>query len=192
MTLDRLSFLGRLFGGRLPRRGFLGYLFGGAILAGGASLGKAGMAAAADSSGITFSRIGMTVSDLDRAVKFYHEALGFEEVGPRQSIGKALATAFQLDASLDVRFVRRDGIMLELYQFDPSLKPAPHPMNQPGLTNLTMVVDDIGKVADSIRKHGGTVLEKTRMQYGAAPAGADIVFCTDPDGLKIALEKVLR
>lgn len=141
---------------------------------------------------LTFQRIGMCVSDMDRAVRFYREALAFEEVGSPQILGKALAVAFQVDSDLDVRFISRDGITLELFHFGTAREAGQRHMNQPGLVLLVLGVEDIDEVAARIRQFGGTVLEQTRMQFAAAPYGVDILICADPDGIRIGLEAPLQ
>jgi predicted enzyme related to lactoylglutathione lyase len=56
-------------------------------------------------------------------------------------------------------------------------------MNQRGLTHMTLMVDDIEATAQRIREHGGAVHEETRVDSPFGP----LIFCTDPDGVRIEL-----
>ena len=53
------------------------------------------------------------------------------------------------------------------------------PMDQPGLTHLSLGVDDLGVAKATVRAHGGEVLEDT--DVGVA------VFARDPDGQLLEL-----
>jgi catechol 2,3-dioxygenase-like lactoylglutathione lyase family enzyme len=137
------------------------------------------------------SHIGICVSDPDRSEQFYTQALGFEplttfevgpEFGPLMEIG---------DVQLESRFVKRDGLALELLHYrspghvGPSVR---RPVNQLGFTHLCLRVDDVDEVAARIAAHGGTVIRHTRTTFDTADAPPmDFVYCTDPDGTRIEL-----
>jgi predicted enzyme related to lactoylglutathione lyase len=57
------------------------------------------------------------------------------------------------------------------------------PMNQRGFTHMTLVVDDVNDTTRRIVEHGGQVHETTRVD---SPFG-ELLFCTDPDGVRIEL-----
>ena len=141
--------------------------------------------------GITLSHIGICVSDMERSVRFYVDGLGFEpvvdyEVGPEY--GALMEVESPRVAS---RFLRRDGVSIELLQF---LEPGHvgdgtrRPMNRLGLTHLCLRVDDVDEAADAIRAAGGTVLDGTRPRTDlGGGAVTDFVYCTDPDGIRVEL-----
>jgi glyoxylase I family protein len=135
---------------------------------------------------MTFSHVGICVSDLERSTRFYTEALGFVlshtvEAGPPFDIMTELPK-LKLRAS----FFKRDGIMIELLYHE---RPATvgsaerRPMNQLGLTHMAFTLDEIDPVADRIVKYGGRAYPQTRVK---SPVG-DFMFCTDPDGTRIEL-----
>jgi catechol 2,3-dioxygenase-like lactoylglutathione lyase family enzyme len=138
---------------------------------------------------VTFSHVGICVSDLERSLRFYCEGLGFE---PSQShtVGEEFGRLMEVDdVVLQSRFVRRDGVSIELLHFDsPGHRgePVRRPMNQLGLTHLSVRVQDLDAVARVIEDLGGTVLHETRTTFGSANA-LDFVYCTDPDGTRIEL-----
>ena len=57
------------------------------------------------------------------------------------------------------------------------------PMNQPGFTHMTLVVDDIEAVAARIVRCGGRVHRETQIDSPFGP----MVVCTDPDGVRVEL-----
>ncbi|MDB5397517.1 MAG: lactoylglutathione lyase-like lyase [Rhodospirillales bacterium] len=173
----------------LRRRAFLGRFLGGVVLAGSAAVGRARAADAPNP--IPSPRLGLCVTDLQRSVDFYCKGLGFSEIAGAQTIGIALGNAMQTDSPLDVRFVQRGGLAIELLHFAAHKPAAPHPMDQPGLTNLTVLVEDFDKALALVPKFGGTVIEKTRTSFGQHGNGANIVFVEDPDGVRIGIEALL-
>jgi len=86
---------------------------------------------------VTFSHVGICVSDLERSVRFYCEGLGFELV-QSHTVGREFGPLMEIDdVVLQSRFIRRDGVSLELLHFDSPGhcgEPVRRPMNQLGLT----------------------------------------------------------
>ena len=65
-----------------------------------------------------FSHIGICVSDLERSVAFYRDALGFTEVRRLDVTGEATETLLGLqDVDLDAVFLERDGMRIELLHY---------------------------------------------------------------------------
>ena len=172
------------------RRTAIGRMVAGLVVMGGAA-GLRQAQAAASPTPVPSPRLGLAVADLQKSVDFYVSGLGFKEVATAQSVGKLLSTAMEVDSPLDVRFVQKGGLAIELLHFADHKNPVPHPMNQRGLTNLTLAVDDLATVSALVKQHGGTIVEKTRTKFGAPGNGAMIVFCEDPDGVRIGLEQVI-
>ncbi len=138
----------------------------------------------------SFSHLGICVSDLDRSLRFYRDALGFELVASHR-VGEEFSALMELEGvKLESRMVARDGVTIELLGFE-----HPHPfgerdrraMNQLGLTHLSLRVDDIDTVASDIERLGGEVVRTTRTSLGAPSSPLDFIYCTDPDGVRIEL-----
>ena len=95
---------------------------------------------------------------------------------------------------LQSRFVTRDGARIELLRFD---EPGHHglaarrPMNQLGLTHLSVRVQHVDTAAAVVRKLGGSVFDHTRTRL-PNPDGSsmDFVYCTDPDGVRLELMRL--
>jgi predicted enzyme related to lactoylglutathione lyase len=56
-------------------------------------------------------------------------------------------------------------------------------MNQLGFTHMTLIVDDIEAAIARVVEFGGQVHAETRIDSPYGP----IVFCTDPDGVRVEL-----
>jgi lactoylglutathione lyase len=133
------------------------------------------------------------VSDLERSVRFYREGLGFELVDSHR-VGDEFGSLMELaEVRLQSRFMRRDGASIELLYFETpghTGEAVRRPMNQLGLTHLSVRVDDVDAVAATIEALGGTVVHPTRTVIGDGQAHLDFVYCTDPDGVRIELMKL--
>jgi len=146
-------------------------------------------------SALTFSHVGICVSDLERSLRFYREALGFELV-ESYTVGTEFGRLMEVEGNivLQSRFITRDAVRIELLRFDaPGFKgpAARRPMNQLGLTHLSVRVTDVDATAARIRELGGSVLDHTRTKIDN-PDGSrsDFVYCTDPDGVRIELMRL--
>ncbi|HLJ08089.1 MAG TPA: VOC family protein [Acidimicrobiia bacterium] len=141
----------------------------------------------------TFSHLGICVSDLERSLRFYCEALGFAPA-ESHSVGPEFAALMELEGvALRSQFIRRDGVAIELLHFSsPSTTgdPVRRPMNQLGLTHLSVRVDDVDGVADAVERLGGTVVSGTRTTFDMSGVALDFVYCTDPDGVRIELMRL--
>jgi len=137
-----------------------------------------------------FSHFGICVSDLERSLRFYCEALGFVPAEFHE-IGSEFARLMELDrVALHSQFLRREEVAIELLGFtepSPLGDPVRRPINQLGLTHLSFRVDDLPGTAARIAELGGTVLEHTRTGFDFSGTALDFVYCTDPDGVRIEL-----
>jgi lactoylglutathione lyase len=142
---------------------------------------------------LTFSHVGICVSDLERSLRFYCEGLGFEPA-QAHTVGREFGQLMEVDdVVLQSRFVYRDGVSLELLHFDSpghSGGSERRPMNQLGITHLSLRVDDLDHVARVIESLGGRVVTSTRTTLGPSDNPLDFVYCTDPDGVRIELMRL--
>ena len=132
---------------------------------------------------VVFNHLGQCVTDLARSRRFYTELLGFREERELHPPDEASATLLGLDPPLGMTavYLRRDGLVLELLHFaDLATVPARvRVMNEPGLTHVSLSVDDVAATCARVPEYGGEVL--THTDIGAA------VFIRDPDGQLIEL-----
>jgi catechol 2,3-dioxygenase-like lactoylglutathione lyase family enzyme len=131
-----------------------------------------------------FNHVGQCVTDLDRSKRFYCELFGFtleREINPPdESSAKLLSLAPPM--GMTAAYLVRDGLVLELLHFsaDGQTQPfRPRTMNEPGLTHISLSVDDLDAVCIRVPEFGGEVIASTNI--GAA------VFVRDPDGQLLEL-----
>lgn len=140
--------------------------------------------------------IGFTVSDLDRAVRFYRDGLGLQL--RHQQVQANEYTA---------RLVGYEGIDLKMAQFslagggDPSsghiieLSEYRHPqdgVNPPGTSrvnsaHIALQVDDIATACKRIEEAGGTLISEPQEIMEGINKGGKAVYARDPDGISIEL-----
>jgi catechol 2,3-dioxygenase-like lactoylglutathione lyase family enzyme len=122
---------------------------------------------------------GVTVSDLDRAIDFYRDAL---DLGPceRFSVsGEAFADAVDIDGATG-RFAHFDagGARIELVEYDPEGAEATgNAINQPGVKHLGLAVDDLDAFYADLDPTVSTVSEPRTTE-----SGTRICFVRDPEG----------
>ena len=140
--------------------------------------------------GIALANVTIAVGDLEKSTKFY-QALGFTAGDAHQPPVALAAKTLGISptSKLDIRFISRDGMFIELVHLTPAAtKPASSGVaGQLGLAALAFRVDDVARVAGLIKQNGGTVVEDSRASVGQAPHTTDFLFCTDPDGTRLEL-----
>lgn len=128
------------------------------------------------------NHVGICVTDLDRSRRFYEEALGFtfqRDLRPPDDLtGKLLDVP---SPGLTAVYLTMGSFVLELLHFDRPQNPPfrPRVFNEPGLTHLSLSVDDIPATLDAVRRCGGSVVESSDL--GMA------VLVRDPDGQLLEL-----
>jgi catechol 2,3-dioxygenase-like lactoylglutathione lyase family enzyme len=127
------------------------------------------------------SHIGLCVTDLERSRRFYEGVFGFRLAFDLRTEGPETPQLLRLDAPLvlDAVYLALDGLLLELLYFErPTSPPAQErDMNAPGLTHLSLFVEDVDAVLAAVPQYGGRVRDDTNI--GVA------VFVEDPDGQAI-------
>ncbi len=130
-----------------------------------------------------FNHVGLCVTNLSRSRRFYEEVFGFEFTRDLSVPDTPSDRLLRIEAPLGITavYLRRDNFVLELLHFDrPGNPPAvERVMNEPGLTHLSLSVDDIEATCAQVEAYGGQVLPETNV----GPA----VFVRDPDGQLIEL-----
>ena len=131
-----------------------------------------------------FNHLGQCVTDLERSKRFYTELFGFtlaREINPPdESSAQLLGLAPPL--GMTACYLVRDGLVLELLHFaaDGQTQPSRNrAMNEPGLTHISLSVDDVDDIVRRVGDYGGEALPATNI--GAA------VFVRDPDGQLVEL-----
>lgn len=133
---------------------------------------------------VVFNHLGHCVTDLQRSRRFYEELLEFEflrEIQPPDDPSNKLLR-LKNPMGMTACYLKRDGFILELLHYagegTKALPARERPMNEPGLTHISVSVD-IDDICSRIGDYGGEVLEDTNIGFG--------VFVHDPDGQLIEL-----
>jgi catechol 2,3-dioxygenase-like lactoylglutathione lyase family enzyme len=140
-----------------------------------------------------FSHSGICITDIDRSTRFYDTAIGF---APAESYTLDDHSSW-LDVVQELKGVKlraqmvrsAEGNTIELLKMDSPACFGPRerrPMDQFGLTHLAFYVDDIDTVAEKVIAGGGRAYPNTRAQF---ENGTEIMYCTDPDGVRVELMK---
>ena len=126
-----------------------------------------------------YSHVGLCVKDLARSQHFYENAFGFRRAFDFHTDGPETVKLLRLDrpVTLDAVYLWLDGLLLELLAFDRTAPPASRLLNEPGLTHLSIFVDDLDATLAAVPQCGGRVRDDTNI--GVA------VFVEDPDGQAI-------
>lgn len=131
-----------------------------------------------------FHHPGVVVSNLDDAIGFYSQLLGYELIS--ESSWEADNAGFNQVVGLErsaARFCMLKGknAYLELFEYTDaqalSNKP-PSQANEPGIRHLAFVVSDIGAVLDQCVALGGSRINEPVLVPGRAAAA----YCRDPFG----------
>jgi glyoxylase I family protein len=137
------------------------------------------------------SHIGLCVSDVERSVAFYRDALGFAPVHELRVEGEPSDSLLRLrDVKLHAVYLERDGFRIELLHYASPRSPAKAPareMNDLGFTHLSVIVESIDEALSRLERAGAPPEPGTRIEIGGHVVAAMV---RDPDGLLIEL--VLR
>jgi catechol 2,3-dioxygenase-like lactoylglutathione lyase family enzyme len=115
----------------------------------------------------SFSHVGITVSDFNRAVKFYWDVFGCPLVGVADTPSERIRTFFGVDApapSCKIGWIRvPGGGVLEIFAFDPKQPATTIPWNRVGLTHFSFNVRNLPRWYD--------YLESKASSASAVPSG---------------------
>jgi len=122
-----------------------------------------------------FEHVGMTVSDMDRAIDFYCGLLGLRLALRRSSAGGELAF---LDAGGGMLEVAAPAQDVERFR--------DVPMSEAGLRHLTLAFDDVDALIETLEAAGVEIVERPRNAYNSEMIRR-VAFVRDPDGILVEL-----
>lgn len=135
----------------------------------------------------SFSHVGLTVSNFEKAVKFYSDTFGFKLIS-EQILGKEqVETLYPLyklhNTTVRLGFLRAPkGGVVEIFEFSPTIS-SEHPVwNKPGLTHFTLDIKNIKKWYETLSAKGIHFFSEPQVTDGN-----EWVFLKDPDGNLIEL-----
>ncbi len=132
----------------------------------------------------TFNHIGLCVTDLDRSRAFYEGALGFSHQRDLKVPDAPASKLLRVPAPVGMTavYLELDGFVLELLHFDRDGNDPrrERSFTEPGLTHLSVSVDDVPAACARVESLGGEVLPDTDV-------GGLAIMVRDPDGQLIEL-----
>lgn len=131
----------------------------------------------------SWSHIGITVSDFNKAVRFYSDVFGCSLVGVSDAPPDRVRSFFGVDGpapACKIGWVRvRGGGILEIFAFEPKLPAeARIPWNRTGLTHFSFNVRNVHKWYDYLVSKGVECVSKPEQ----SPRGHWFFFAKDMDG----------
>jgi lactoylglutathione lyase len=136
------------------------------------------------------AHVGITVADLERAVRFYTEGLGLEVAVRQTSAADYLALTGYPGVEIATAFVEApDGVRIELQEYR---RVGDHGSREPGTAPIgsSHICFRVGDVASTLARAeaagGRRVTEPVQIDSGINDGGA-AVYLRDPDGYTIEL-----
>ena len=140
----------------------------------------------------SFSHVGLTVSDFNRAVRFYWDIFRCPLVGVSDQPPDRLRAFFGVDAeqpTCKTGWIRvPGGAVIELFEFRPDQPPVNIPWNRVGLTHFCFNVRNTQKWHDYLVSKGVEIVSTPEQ----SPNGQWFFFAKDLDGNLIELTDLGR
>jgi catechol 2,3-dioxygenase-like lactoylglutathione lyase family enzyme len=138
------------------------------------------------------AHVGVTVADLERAVRFYTEGLGLDVAVRQTSAAGYLAVTGYSGVEIATAFVEApgDGVRIELQEYRRVV--GEHGFREPGTapvgsSHICLYVDDVSATLERAEAAGGRrVTDPVDIDSGINDGGA-AVYLRDPDGYTIEL-----
>jgi catechol 2,3-dioxygenase-like lactoylglutathione lyase family enzyme len=137
----------------------------------------------------SFSHAGITVSNFNRAIRFYWDVFGCPLVGVSDTPPDRIRSFFGVGSdtetpSCKIGWIRvPGGAVLEIFEFDPRKPPVGIPWNQVGLTHISFNVRGTARWYEYLVKKGVECVSKPER----SPRGHTFFFAKDMDGNLIEL-----
>jgi lactoylglutathione lyase len=131
-----------------------------------------------------YNHTGQVVTDLERSKQFYEKVFGFTfwyEITPPDRLTAKL-NSLTPPLGVTASYLTLDGFVLELMHYSAPGAGAPfrsRTMNEPGLTHLSISVDDVHATAELAKAYGGEIIEDSDIDIA--------LFIRDPDGQLLEL-----
>ena len=137
--------------------------------------------------------VGVTVSDVDRALGFYRDLLGLRLVADSTVSGHGVAQLLGLD-SVKLRIAdldSGDGRIVELIQYvQPQGSHVSYESSDAASMHIALTVDDLEAVGARLRAAGAVIVSRKPLVIddpGGAFDGAVCLYVRDPDGAILEL-----
>ena len=132
---------------------------------------------------------GITVSDLDRSIRFYRDLLGCEVSAPVRANGPFFEEIVGVPGcEIDVVFAKLPGHVIELLCYRaPQGRASRLRACDAGFMHVCIKVADIDKVVALVRSAGFQAVGRVLTAEGGPVDGLKVVYVRDPDGVVLEL-----
>jgi catechol 2,3-dioxygenase-like lactoylglutathione lyase family enzyme len=141
--------------------------------------------------------VGITVSDVDRALGFYRDLLGLRVIAASTVAEAEVAELLGLDSPVQLRIAdldSGDGRIIELLEYvQPRGRRIAFESSDVATAHIAFTVDDLAAVRERLLDAGATIVSRrpiTISEPGGSFDGAICLYVRDPDG--VILELVQR
>jgi len=135
----------------------------------------------------SFSHVAITVSDFNRAVRFYWDTFGAPVVGVSDTPSDRVRSFFGVEGpepTCKIGWVRvPGGATIEIFEFQPQQPPVDVVWNRPGHTHISFNVRGTDRWHAYLRDKGVEIVSPPEQ----SPHGHTFFFVKDPDGNLIEL-----
>jgi catechol 2,3-dioxygenase-like lactoylglutathione lyase family enzyme len=135
----------------------------------------------------TFSHAGITVSDFNKAVRFYWDVFGCPLVGVADTPPERVRSFFGVQGEMPrckIGWIRvPGGGVLEIFEFQPQLPPGAVAWQRVGLTHISFNVRNLQRWYEDLLSKGVECVSKPER----SPRGHSFFFVKDCDGNLIEL-----
>ena len=149
-----------------------------------------------DQNSITFGHVALAVKDLDKAILWYQNVLGFQltkkpvEIDTDTSpLGEIAKTLFGSDIKKlrIAQMTMRNQVGLELFEFvlPRSEDTDNDDFRKSGFLHICVISTDIDELVKKLEENGG----KVKVEYSYPNSRQKVVFCEDPDGNIIEIKQ---
>lgn len=138
--------------------------------------------------------VGITVSDVDRALGFYRDLLGLRVIADSTVSEPEVAELLGLDSPVELRIAdldSGDGRIVELIQYvQPRGRRIAYESSDVATAHIAFTVDDLAAVRERLSDAGATIVSRrpiTISEPGGGFDGAICLYVRDPDGAILEL-----
>ena len=135
--------------------------------------------------------IAITVSDTERSLRFYRDALGLEQVEQHQLDGAKIELALGVAGAnaQSTRLAARGtpSILIDLMEFrTPEQAPVLAPTGAVGSTHFALAVENLSEAYEELRRQGVEFVSEP-VTFELTEGSVTVVFTRDPDGNTVEL-----
>ena len=141
-----------------------------------------------------FAHVSLVAADWRGLASFYEKVFGCAPIPPRRQL-----EGDWLDRATGVSGARIWGIHLqlpgghpatmEIFQYVPSLPRPDRAANRPGWAHVAFAVDDVGRFADRIVAHGGSIVGEETFREIPGVGRLGFQYVADPEGNLIEIQR---